>query len=112
MSRIVLRFLVLFVGTSLLLIAVSVPLALGRVKRNPFYGVRTAKTLQSDAAWYAGNAYGGRLLSVAGVVDLIAVVLLACVPALRTNSGAYSGACGIIIVGSILAASALILRRF
>jgi hypothetical protein len=41
-------------------IGLAVPLARGRVRRNPLYGVRFPESLQSDEAWYAINRFGGR----------------------------------------------------
>ncbi len=43
----------------LLLGAVGLPLALEIVPPNSFYGIRTAKTLASEEAWYAANFWSG-----------------------------------------------------
>jgi hypothetical protein len=48
--------------TGILLIAVAVPLAMGRVPRNALYGVRFRKSFASDQAWLDINRYGGRRL--------------------------------------------------
>ena len=71
---------ILFVLTSLLLIGVSVPLIQRRVRPNPWYGFRTPKTLESETVWYAANEFSGRMLLRAGVVTLIAALVLAFVP--------------------------------
>src|SRR5262245_31007064 len=55
----------------LLLIGVSVQLILKRVGMNPFYWVRIPEACKSEAHWYAINAYGGRVLAVAGVAMLL-----------------------------------------
>src|SRR5512145_222539 len=50
-------FTILFVSTSLLLTILSVPMILRRVKPNPLYGFRTAKTLAkgNEDVWYDAN---------------------------------------------------------
>ncbi|MFP7721440.1 SdpI family protein [Lysobacter sp. A3-1-A15] len=45
----------------------SVPLILRRVPRNVFYGLRTRKTLSSDAIWYPANVFAGQALALASV---------------------------------------------
>lgn len=110
MPGLVFWFMLLFVGTSVLLMGVSVPLLLGRVGRNDTYGVRTAKTLADDRIWERGNIFGGRLLFLTGLVQLVAVIALYCVPFLHGNIIAYNVACGVFIVASLFAASAWIHR--
>ena len=62
----------------LLIIAVSIPLILGMVPRNHWYGFRTSKTLASDAVWYEGNRIGGKYFVIAALIQLatMAVVFL------------------------------------
>lgn len=55
---------------------VAVPLALGKVPRNPWYGLRTRKTLASDAVWYPANRYAGRALAAAALVSLAGLAVL------------------------------------
>lgn len=110
MPGLVFLFMLLFVGTSALLMGVSVPLLLGRVGRNGTYGVRTAETLADDQVWERGNIFGGRLLFLTGLVQLVAVIALSDVPLLHRNIIAYNVACGVFIVASLLAASAWIQR--
>ena len=52
----------------LIVIGISIPLILRRIPMNRFYGVRLPKSFASDANWYAINAYGGRVLAVAGAI--------------------------------------------
>ena len=59
----------------LLIIAISIPLMLGKVPRNHWYGFRTPKTLSSDAIWYPANRIGGKYLCIAGVIELIAFAI-------------------------------------
>jgi uncharacterized membrane protein len=52
-------------------ILVAIPMILGIVPPNYFYGFRTPKTLSSPEVWYPANRMCGILLAVAGVVSLI-----------------------------------------
>ena len=71
-----LGFSTIFLG--LLLIALSLPLAYGKIPMNYFYGVRIPAAFKSEHHWYEINAYGGRmfaswciLIVLCGVVGLI-----------------------------------------
>lgn len=52
------------------LVAVGVPLALGRIGPNPFFGVRTAATLANRKLWDVANRGFGRGLIVLGLAAL------------------------------------------
>ena len=55
---------------------ISIPLILRRIPMNGFYGVRIPKSFVSDANWYAINAYGGRVLAVAGaIVSVVGLII-------------------------------------
>lgn len=54
---------------SLLIVGLSVPMIQGKVRRNALYGMRTPKTLSSDAIWYPANRYAGRALFTAGAIQ-------------------------------------------
>ncbi|HTU82875.1 MAG TPA: SdpI family protein [Candidatus Acidoferrales bacterium] len=45
----------------------GIPLALGKVKRNGLYGVRTPITMRDDATWQRANVFGGKALIACGV---------------------------------------------
>ena len=49
----------------------SLPMAMGIVPPNRFYGFRTGKTLSSPRIWYAANQRAGWLLFAAGVISLL-----------------------------------------
>lgn len=53
---------VTLVCLALILIAVSVPLLLGKVKMNAVYGFRFRKAFESDENWYLINSYGAKAL--------------------------------------------------
>ena len=63
--------------TGLIVVALCIPLARRRVGRNPLYGVRIAKSFESEANWYEINAYGGRVMAVAGAaIVLVGIAVL------------------------------------
>jgi hypothetical protein len=51
-----------------ILIAVSVPLLLGKIKMNFFYDFRIRKAFESEENWYAINSYGAKALICWSVV--------------------------------------------
>ena len=55
----------------LVVLAVSIPLILGKVPRNHWYGFRTPRTLSSDAIWYPANRIGGQFFVIAAVIQLV-----------------------------------------
>lgn len=57
---------------ALLVIALSVPLMMRKVSRNPIYGIRIPEAFKSEERWLEINEYGGRLMLRWGIV--IAVV--------------------------------------
>ncbi|MBI5569459.1 MAG: SdpI family protein [Desulfomonile tiedjei] len=51
-----------------ILIGVSIPLFLGKIKMNYFYGFRIGKAFESEENWYAINRYGAKALMCWSVV--------------------------------------------
>jgi SdpI/YfhL protein family len=49
------------------LFVLAVPLTLGLIPRNRYYGVRTPRTLSDDEAWYRSNRVAGAAVMVASV---------------------------------------------
>jgi len=47
-----------------LIIGISIPLYLGKVKKNRWYGVRIPKAFTSDDNWYKINRYGGKRMII------------------------------------------------
>jgi hypothetical protein len=45
-----------------ILIGVSIPLLLGKIKMNYVYGFRIRKAFESEENWYAINSYGAKAL--------------------------------------------------
>jgi uncharacterized membrane protein len=54
-----------------LMIAFSVPMVLGKVPPDGFYGFRTRKTLSSPSVWYPANKMYGWFLITACVIALL-----------------------------------------
>ena len=67
----------LLVAAPLLIAAICVPLALGLVGPNPFYGIRTAATRLSEAEWYRINQVSGIVGVGAGILGYGANRLIA-----------------------------------
>lgn len=55
-------FGILNIACGLLFILLALPLVQKKVPPNGLYGFRISKALDSEANWYAVNAYGGRQL--------------------------------------------------
>jgi uncharacterized membrane protein len=55
-----------------LCIGLGIPLALGKVKPNHFYGFRISKTLKDESVWYKVNAFTGRAFIWCGATILAA----------------------------------------
>jgi uncharacterized membrane protein len=50
------------------LFIVSIPLGLGLIPRNRFYGFRTRRTVADDAAWYPVNRFAGFAIMIASAI--------------------------------------------
>lgn len=59
-----------FVIPSFIFLLISIPLVLGRIPRNRFYGIRTKKTLSHERVWLAVNRLGGRLIIASSLIYL------------------------------------------
>ena len=55
---------------AVLFLVVGLPLVLGLVPRNRFYGFRTPRAMQSDRDWYRINRVAGVLIGLASVTYL------------------------------------------
>jgi uncharacterized membrane protein len=60
----------------LLLVALGIPLALGRVGPNRWYGFRVARTFEDPQIWFAANRVAGIDLCIAGVVVVAAALII------------------------------------
>jgi SdpI/YfhL protein family len=55
----------------LVTILTAIPMALGVVPPNRFYGFRTPQTLSSPEVWYPANRASGRYLTAASAISLV-----------------------------------------
>ncbi len=77
--------LILYVLMFLLFIGISIPLIQKRIRPNFWYGFRTRKTLRNPEVWYPANAYGGKLLLIASVINLLFVVVFYLMPGMTVE---------------------------
>lgn len=92
--------LFLFVCSGLLMAGLSIPLILGKIGPNPWYGFRVERTLSDPAVWYAVNAYSAKRFLVVGVATSLGSIILYFVPDI--DVAVYSLACGAIAVGGLI----------
>ena len=85
---IILMYLFLFSGV--LLMALSVPLILGKIPPNGLYGFRVKKTMENPDIWYPVNTYSGKWLLATGMIMALAAVGLYFVPGLSLDGYAYA----------------------
>ncbi len=100
----VLWLMITFVFTGLLLVGLSIPMIQRRVGPNAIYGFRTPKTLSDETVWYEANAYSGRMLLRAGIVNTAAALLFFFVPGIGDSLLAYNLACTVVVMVSLFAA--------
>jgi uncharacterized membrane protein len=67
----------LLAATPLLFAIISLPLMLGLIEPNPFYGVRNVATFASEEVWYRANRASGIAGVVAGPIGFVANVMVA-----------------------------------
>ena len=58
------------------LILLSIPLILGRIAPNRWYGFRVKRTIENPSVWYPANRFAATQLSVLGVLLLITAISL------------------------------------
>src|SRR5205809_7529 len=92
--------LVLFVCSGLLLAGLSIPLILGKIGPNPWYGFRVKRTLSDPVVWYTVNAYSAKWLLAVGIVNVVSAVALYFVPDI--DVAVYALSCGAIAVGGMI----------
>jgi len=86
---------------SAVIAALGIPLWVGMVPPNRFYGVRVAATLSDEAVWYAVNKAAGRdMVALGGVMLFLSTALL------KTDIGATTYT---VVMTSVLVAGAAFL---
>lgn len=95
-----------YLGFSTLLVAIGLPLAMGKVPPNPLYGFRTPATQADPALWYPVNARtGGDLIGSGLILGGIAWALPRLAPTLSADAFM-----GIWTTGIVLALLAVLVR--
>lgn len=59
-----------FIIPSCIFLVLSIPLVLGLVPKNRYYGIRTRKTFSDERVWKAVNRLGGWLIIVSSLIYL------------------------------------------
>lgn len=91
--------LLVFVCSGLLLAGLSIPLIMGKIGPNPWYGFRVERTLSDPEVWYAVNAYSAKWLLAVGIVNIVSAVALYFVP--EIDVAVYASSCGAIAVAGL-----------
>lgn len=87
----------IFGGMGALLIALGIPLALGRVGPNRWYGFRVPATLRDQGTWYAVNALAGKDLIATGVILLVLVLTMRSLADISPTASALAFAVALVI---------------
>jgi uncharacterized membrane protein len=77
--------LIVYIGSGLLLILVSLPLLWGKIPPNPLYGFRVRATLENPAIWYPANRFAAKRLIWTGTLVIMAALLLYAIPGLSLD---------------------------
>lgn len=93
------QLVILYVASGILLILLAIPLYLGKIKPNPWYGFRIRKTLENPNIWYPVNRFGAGWLMLSGVVTVLCAVGFALIPGLSVD--VYAIACALAFAGVI-----------
>jgi hypothetical protein len=92
--------LILFLVSGAILIGISIPLILGRVGPNRWYGFRVRRTLEDPQVWYPVNAYLGWRLSGVGMAEIVVATALYFVPGLDVD--VYASIVGAVAVAGLM----------
>ena len=88
--------------TSLVIIALAIPLILNKIPKNDFYGFRTNRTMSgTDEEWYRANHDAGVSLFIAGCTSLLVCLV---VPHIQAVSRIAVQVCSGLLVASVLVA--------
>ena len=90
----------MFGGIGVLLVALGIPLAVGRIGPNRWYGFRLPATLRDQQIWYAANARAGRDLIATGILLLVFVLVIRQVGGLPPNASAL--ACSVALMAGAM----------
>src|SRR5664279_5076278 len=60
-----------FFVPAVIFLIIAIPLILGIIPKNNFYGIRTKKTLSSDSVWLKSNKFGGWSFIFSSLIYLV-----------------------------------------
>jgi len=104
--------LYLYIGSGLLLSALSIPLILGKIPPNGLYGFRVPQTLNNPDLWYPVNTYAGWRLLAAGLGTILVALILYFIPGITLDAFALACMCAFfLMLGVGLGQSLLFLKR-
>jgi len=93
---------ILTAGSSLLFVALAIPLMRRRVPPNSLYGLRVPATFADESVWYEANARSGRDLFLLGAALLVVAVLM---PAAGIDEAVYLLVwCSLAVAGCVIMA--------
>jgi hypothetical protein len=90
MDKIMLILFYMFLFSSLLLMALSIPMIKGKIPPNGLYGFRVRKTMENPDIWYRVNKYSGKWLLAIGLVMAVAATGLFFVPGIGLDIYSYA----------------------
>lgn len=102
-----------FIVPALITLLISVPLVIGAIPRNKFYGIRNKKTLSDDYIWYKGNRFGGWTLISASLTYMLTAAAFPYNKAAVDNFSIWQIHFGVLVVsmtGSLVISSLYIKR--
>lgn len=85
--------------------ALAVPLLIGAVPPNPFYGFRLAPVFDNECIWYATNRYAAKWMLGTGLSMIATAVALYLVPGITIDLYAIAclaAAASVLILGVVL----------
>ena len=83
--------MVMYVGSGVLLSALSIPLILRKIGPNLLYGFRVKQTLEDPRVWYDVNAYAAKGLFCVGLITVITALAFGELP--RLGIAGYAISC-------------------
>jgi UPF0716 family protein affecting phage T7 exclusion len=86
--------LILYLFFGALLVVLSIPLLLEKIKPNGWYGFRVPTTLENPEIWYAVNRHSAKRILISGVAVILAAILLYLIPGITLDQYAM----GVLIV--------------
>jgi len=81
----------MFLISGVILVALSIPMILGKVAPNPIYGFRVPDTMNNPKIWYAVDAYSGKWLLITGLIFIATCILSNFIPNISVDT--YSLIC-------------------